>query len=250
MAPSQTLKWVEDGEPSQNNVEIEGTEPYIVGGHAAAGFWLSSDRQTTIDGLFAAGDVGGGCPQKYVTGAMAEAYIAANSIKSYLENKKDKLSPAEYEDIAERYVKVESKFFGNTVKTYNIESLEETMQKIMDNYAGGIKTHYKYNEQSLIIAAEKIAGVLNLSVKLHAVNMHELVFIHELQDRLLLCLFVIEHMRARKETRWHSFAENADYPNQSNEFNKYINSRLQDGKIKIIERDLVGREEYYEHTNR
>lgn len=250
MAPSQTLKWIEDGAPSQNNVEIEGTEPYIVGGHAAAGFWLSSDRQTTIDGLFAAGDVGGGCPQKYVTGAMAEAYIAANSIKSYLENKKDKLSAAEYEDIAERYVKVESKFFGNTVKIYNIESLEETMQKIMDNYAGGIKTYYKYNEQSLSIAAEKIAGVLNLSANLHAENMHELVFIHELQDRLLLCLFVIEHLRARKETRWHSFAENADYPNQSNEFNKYINSRLQDGKIKIIERDIVGREEYYEHTNR
>ena len=33
MAPSQTLKWVEAGKnPSEQNVEIEGTEPYIVGG--------------------------------------------------------------------------------------------------------------------------------------------------------------------------------------------------------------------------
>ena len=31
MAPSQTLKWLESGKgPSEQNVEIEGTEPYIV----------------------------------------------------------------------------------------------------------------------------------------------------------------------------------------------------------------------------
>ena len=32
MAPSQTLKWIETGElPGEQDVEIEGTEPYIVG---------------------------------------------------------------------------------------------------------------------------------------------------------------------------------------------------------------------------
>ena len=34
MAPSQTLKWLEGSRgPASENVEIEGTEPYIVGGH-------------------------------------------------------------------------------------------------------------------------------------------------------------------------------------------------------------------------
>ena len=41
MAPSQTLKWLEAGKgPSEENVEIEGTEPYIVGGHTASGYWV------------------------------------------------------------------------------------------------------------------------------------------------------------------------------------------------------------------
>lgn len=53
-------------------MEIEGTEPYIVGGHTASGYWVDNDRESTIRGLFAAGDVAGGCPQKYVTGAMVE----------------------------------------------------------------------------------------------------------------------------------------------------------------------------------
>lgn len=76
MAPSQTLKWLETaGGPSEENVEIEGTEPYIVGGHTASGYWVDNNRETTIHGLFAAGDVAGGCPQKYVTGALQRARL-------------------------------------------------------------------------------------------------------------------------------------------------------------------------------
>ena len=86
MAPSQTLKWLESGrKPSEQNVEIEGTEPYIVGGHTASGYWVDTNRQTTINGLYAAGDVAGGCPQKYVTGAMVEGEIAAKHIVQMLD---------------------------------------------------------------------------------------------------------------------------------------------------------------------
>ena len=59
---------------------IQGTEPYIVGGHTASGFWVDTKRETTIHGLYAAGDVAGGCPQKYVTGALAEGKIASFAI--------------------------------------------------------------------------------------------------------------------------------------------------------------------------
>ena len=78
MAPSQTLKWLESGKlPSQQNVEVEGTEPYIVGGHTGSGYWVDSQRRTTLRGLYAAGDVAGGAPKKFVTGALAEGKLAA-----------------------------------------------------------------------------------------------------------------------------------------------------------------------------
>ena len=79
--------------------------------------------------------------------------------------------------------------------------------------------------------------------------MHELMFVYELKERLTVCLSVIAHLKARKETRWHSFAENLDYPQKSDAWLKYVNSRIEDGKLKIIFRDLVGREEEYEHSN-
>ena len=73
-------------------MEIEGTEPYIVGGHTASGYWVDTKRATTIEGLYAAGDVAGGCPQKYVTGALAEGEIAAKSSVEYINAAEDRLA--------------------------------------------------------------------------------------------------------------------------------------------------------------
>jgi len=69
--------------------------------------------------------------------------------------------------------------------------------------------------------------------------MDELLHVYELKERLLVCRVVIAHLAARKETRWHAFAENADYPEQSDEWLKYVNSVYQDGKIKIRFRELT-----------
>lgn len=91
MAPSQTLKWIESGKnPSEQNVEIEGTEPYIVGGHTASGYWIDTERRTTVKGLYAAGDVAGGAPQKYVTGALAEGEIAGLTVLKDIKNLRQK----------------------------------------------------------------------------------------------------------------------------------------------------------------
>lgn len=255
MAPSQTLKWVEAGkDPSRQNVEIEGTEPYIVGGHTASGYWVDTNRQTTINGLYAAGDVAGGCPQKYVTGAMVEGEIAALDMINKLDKEEKN---ADFENVGE----TEQKAFDEKVNEYNsflagktqqftTEAIEEAMQKVMDNYAGGISTHYQFNEKQLELADEKIRQLIRLVDGLHADDMHDLMFVYELKERLTVCLSVIAHLGARKETRWHSFAENLDHPDKSDEWMKYVNSKCIDGKLQIIYRDLVGREAHYEHNDR
>lgn len=248
MAPSQTLKWIESGKnPSQQNVEIEGTEPYIVGGHTAAGYWVDTNRRTTINGLYAAGDVAGGCPQKYVTGALAEGEIAALDI---IKNINGFESVEIDESNIEVHIKEGLNFLMQRNSPFTTEQLEEAMQTVMDCYAGGIKTNYRFNEKQLNIADEKILKLMTLSDKLHADDFQELMYIYELRERLMVCRSVTAHLRARKETRWHSFAENLDYPQKDNEnFSKYVNSVLKDGEIKIILRDLVERGAVYEHSN-
>lgn len=249
MAPSQTIKWIESGRnPSQQNVEIEGTEPYIVGGHTASGYWVDTDRATTIDGLFAGGDVAGGCPQKYVTGALAEGEIAGLSAVKYIDSK-DSFEKISDED-TNSHLKETEKYLTDHHSLYTTEQLEEAMQTVMDSYAGGIKTNYRFNEKQLDIADYKIRQLESLTDDLYAEDFQELMYIYELKERLTVCKSVIAHLRARKETRWHSFAENLDYPEKDDKnFNKYVNSRLENGEIKIIIRDLVTGGEKYEHSN-
>lgn len=251
MAPSQTLKWLESGKnPSEQNVEIEGTEPYIVGGHTASGYWVDTDRETTIHGLFAAGDVAGGCPQKYVTGAMVEGEIAAKKIVSQLNEERDK-EKASDESTEKKALDAKiteyNRYLSNEGSMYETEALEEAMQKVMDEYAGGISTHYQFNEKQLALAKEKIEKIEKLAENVNAGDMHELMFVYELKERLIVCKSVIAHLFARKETRWHSFDENLDYPKKNGDWLKYVNSKMEDGNITVFTRKLVGREEHYEH---
>ncbi len=266
MAPSQTIRWLENETPSKANVEIEGTEPYIVGGHTASGYWVDTKRATTIEGLYAAGDVAGGCPQKYVTGALAEGEIAAKSAVEYIKassalrlaqgpDARFKVAePAEATikdaEIARHFAEIES-YLSQKNSLYTTEQLEEAMQFVMDEYAGGITTGYGYTEKQLNIAKEKIDEIESLTDKLSATDLQEVMYIYELKERLTVCKSVIAHLATRHETRWHSFAENLDYPEKDNiHWRKYVNSRLVNGEIKTFTRELTAEgQKNYEHQH-
>lgn len=242
MAPSQTLKWIESGkEPNEQDVEIEGTEPYIVGGHTASGYWIDDARRTTLKGLYAAGDVAGGCPQKYVTGALVEGEIAAETILKDLElADADLQSEEELEKLAEKADREYEAYFAEKKSFFGTEQVEEAMQKVMDAYAGGIGTNYRYNEKQLNIAEEKIDQLLALTKDLTAKDTDDLLHIYEVKERLVVCKSVIAHLKARKETRWRGFGQNMDHPGIKEEWNrKAVNSVYENGKIKILLRDLT-----------
>ena len=243
MAPSQTLKWLESGKnPSEQNVEIEGTEPYIVGGHTASGYWVNTERETTIHGLYAAGDVAGGCPQKYVTGAMVEGEIAAIDMVSKLDadTSDGSLGTSAFDEKKALDAKASEydHFLTERSQMFTTEAIEEAMQKVMDNYAGGISTHYQFNEKQLELAKEKIEQLQKLVWHISAHDMHELMFVYEVKERLTVALSVIAHLKDRKETRWHSFAENLDYPEKSKDWEIFVNSKMVDGELKMIHREL------------
>ncbi|MCD8354057.1 MAG: adenylyl-sulfate reductase subunit alpha [Clostridiales bacterium] len=253
MAPSQTLKWLESGKrPSQQNVELEGTEPYVVGGHTASGYWVDTGRRTTLRGLYAAGDVAGGAPKKFVTGALAEGEIAANTALADLPGlplPEDEALQAQEQAILQTYEQHLTPADTSTVKRYSrhfvppcrytSQQLEEAMQKVMDDYAGGIHSSYRYSEAQLDIADERLEGLTALAQDLRGTDTDDLLHIYELKDRLLVCQSLIAHLRARRETRWAGFGFNTDYPGVDDSWQLYVNSRLENGTLKIHYRNLV-----------
>lgn len=255
MAPSQTLRWVDRGHgPATENVEIEGTEPYIVGGHTASGYWVDTHRETTITNLFAAGDVAGGAPQKYVTGALAEGEIAGDEIVRRYQDQGEVQSVENetwYKEaidaILKRYVTQQGANDDSALA--RIEEQEQRLQDIMDVYAGGISQAYKYTEESLGIAKLKLEALAKDVEQLQANTLHELSYLYELRDRIVVAQALVAHLGGRKETRWHSFGEHGDYPHCSDEGLVYVNSVYTDGEFQVFQRPLVEKGDTYEHTN-
>lgn len=246
MAPSQTLKWIESGKlPSQQNVEIEGTEPYVVGGHTGSGYWIDTGRRTTLRGLYAAGDVAGGAPKKFVTGALAEGKLAMESILTDL----DELSLPSDATVQENAILASyAGHLSGKTSAFTADALEEAMQKVMDDYAGGIRSGYRYNEGQLRLAEEKIVSLAELAEALTAEDADGLLKIYELKDRLVVCRVLIAHLLARKETRWPGFGVNTDHPAEDPAWSeRYVNSRLNNGKVEVIFRSLVKGGQRYEH---
>ncbi|MGL4760721.1 MAG: adenylyl-sulfate reductase subunit alpha [Sarcina sp.] len=245
MAPIQTLYWKDNNiDIKKENVEIDGTEPYIVGGHSVSGYYVDTQRRTTIKGLYAGGDVVGGVGKKYVTGAFAEGEIAFETMDRDIKNRKIKILLRENE---KNILKNIEKYYKNSFK-YKIEDLEEEMQMTMDKCCGGISKFYGYTEEELYKGEKKIDKLLEKSKELKCENPHEFLFIRELIDRLYVSKILIEHMKARKETRMKVYCDNLSYPKKDAKYLKYCNSTFDGEKVKIKFKDLIKRGDSLEYT--
>lgn len=240
MSPSIILKWADEGvEPKDKPLEICGSEPYLVGGHGQAGYWVDHNRQTTLQGLYAAGDVAGGAPKKYVTGCFAEGEMAALAALDYIRD-------AGHVQIDEGQIWQElTRTFEPLGKPGGREpdEFEARLQKIMDEYAGGISANYELCATKLAIARE-LLEVLQREAAVHiaAADMYQLVKAHEVLDRVLVARVLVEHLLYRQETRWRSYQERVDFPERDDKrWLVFVNS-VYDPKttrIKILERPYV-----------
>ena len=259
MYPGIVLYWAANGiDPGKEPIEISGTEPYIMGGHCQAGYWIDRKRQTTIEGLYACGDVAGGYPFKFVSGCWAEGAIAGESALEYVKEEKGGLSSNTIADegLGSQISNEKERVFMALFRQAQGESgvrpweMEERIQKIMDDYAGGIGSYYEVSEERLVTAKEKLDRLRTQVDYLVADDFHELMKAHEVIDRLAVARILVEHLRYRRETRWSGFQSRTDYPERDDlHWLKFVNTKMnREGKIEVIERpyeQLVSGERYF-----
>lgn len=227
MYPGIVLYWAANGvDPSQEPVEIQGTEPYIMGGHCQAGYWVDEDRSTTLPGLYAAGDVTGGYPYKFVSGCWAEGVIAARAAALHA-------AAAPKAPVSDGAVRSEMDRVYAPIRRYAEVSdgvtpaeMEERLQKVMDEYAGGVGTFYEMNQERLEVALKLVRKLREEFSFLIARDWHELMQCHEVIDRVEVAEAVVIHLMHRKETRWPGYQTRLDYTERDDfQWLKFINSR-------------------------
>ncbi len=240
MYPHIVLYWAANGiDPSKEPVEIATTEPYITGGHCQAGYWITNKRETTIPGLYAAGDVAGGAPYKFVSGCWAEGAIAARAAADYVMAVGDLKVDKEQIDAEENRIFAPLKRYESAGDGISPREMEERLQRVMDEYAGGIKTYYEVTEAGLNAALKEILRLKEQITFLIARDIHELMLAHEAIDRLDVAEVLVHHLLFREETRWPGFTKRLEYPEIDDEsWLKFANSRKDPatGRIEMMTR--------------
>jgi adenylylsulfate reductase subunit A len=242
MTISQAILWAGTNvQPEEQSSEIAAAEPYFIGSHSgASGAWISGpeDLQTdetradyfwgyahmaTVKGLFCAGDASGASSHKFSSGSHAEGRIAAQAaIKFIVENntmpaldaaaaealKAEILKPLDtYE--ANKHLTTDPEINPNYIKP---RSFMFRLQKLMDEYAGGISAQFKTNEVLLKKALELLAFLREDAAKLAASDLHELMRCWENVHRMWQAEAHVRTVLYREETRWPGYYYRADKP--------------------------------------
>ena len=196
---------------TKDPIEIYGSDPYIVGGHTQSGYWVDIDRMTTIPGLFAAGETAGGNPNKFVGGCAAEGKLAARGAIKHMETVT--LPPLDLQQVERE----KSRVFAPLLRGPEFDGItplemEERLQRLMDEYAGGTSQFYRTNEERLDYALKHLKMLQGQSDFLVADDLHDLMMAHEVLERLTVAEALVQHLKFRKETRWQGWQTRTDYP--------------------------------------
>ena len=237
MTVGQAVLWAAtDVNPKYENPELTTSEPYVMGSHATGcGAWCSGpedispdeyfwgyNRMTTVEGLFGAGDAVGGTPHAFSSGSFTEGRLAAKAACKYIDDGKAEGIRVSQEQIDRRkeeiYKPMEHyKIYRNDIVAGSVnpnyinprQGLDR-LQKLMDEYAGGVTVNYMTNEKLLHIGLKKLKTLEEDLDKIAAENIHELLRAWELKHRTLASESVMQHTLFRKETRWPGYYYRGD----------------------------------------
>ncbi|MBU8932603.1 MAG: adenylyl-sulfate reductase subunit alpha [candidate division Zixibacteria bacterium] len=266
MTISQAILWAATNTaPEEKPSEIAACEPYFIGSHSgASGAWVSGppdiapegyawgyDNMTTVKGMFAAGDATGASSHKFSSGSLTEGRIAAKAAVAYCVD-----NPAEptFDDAKiEELKKVilapldtfETNKDGSTDQDTNPNYIRPKqfmfrLQKIMDEYAGGVSTQFTTNKPLLEKGLELLDFLREDSDKLGAEDLHELMRCWENIHRMWQAEAHIRTILFREETRWPGYYFRSDCPTMKEDWAVFANCRYdrKSGKWEMMKRDI------------
>jgi adenylylsulfate reductase subunit A len=172
------------------------------------------NRMMTVNGLFGAGDAVGGTPHAFSSGSFTEGRLSAKAACKYIDDGKAEgigISQKQIDDRkAEIYKPLETytvgrnEIVGGTVSPSYILPMPglQRLQKLMDEYAGGVTVQYMTNDKLLNMGLHKLKILEEDLEKVGAEDVHQLLRAWELKHRHRTSECVVQHTLFREETRW------------------------------------------------
>ena len=165
----------------------------------------------------------GGTAHKFSSGSFAEGRIAGKAAVKYVNDlgkSQPQVNEQEYRDLEklifeplESYRVGRNEITAGTVSPSYFLPMHglQRLEKIMDEYVGGISTNYMTNGQLLDRGLELLTMLKEDMNSMGAEDLHQLQRTWELHHRLLASESVTHHTLFRKETRWPGYYYRGDH---------------------------------------
>ncbi|MCG3252278.1 MAG: fumarate reductase/succinate dehydrogenase flavoprotein subunit [Candidatus Heimdallarchaeota archaeon] len=191
-------------------IELGITEYQLCGGHGLTGIVVNEKAETTLEGLYAAGDVA--CvPLQHLTGAFVFGQVAAENAVAYA--KKTKFKEADKAIIESEKEKLFS--IINDEKSsgkISVKEFEYKVRRTISDYVVPPK-----NERKLLQALWWIPRFRKEMKDIRVTDYHELSRFKEIQFILDCAELSVYASLERKESRWGWFHYRSDYPEQDDD---------------------------------
>ena len=263
MTVSQAILWAASNiYPEKSRSEIAACEPYFIGSHSgASGAWVSGPEDletpykwgygnmTTVQGLFSAGDGTGASSHKFSSGSHAEGRYAGKQAIRFILDNNSQPSVGDVDAIKAKCFAPMERFEANKGMTTDPEinpnyirpmSFMFRLQKIMDEYAGGVVSAFKTSKALLERGIELLDMLKEDAEKLGAEDNYELERCWENVHRMCQAEAHVRTILFREETRWPGYYFRADTPTMDEKNWKcFANCTFKDGEWKFEKREVV-----------
>lgn len=190
-----------------SDIELWPTEYYLCGGHGMTGIFVNEKAETTLPGLYAAGDVSL-VARGHLSGAFVYGEIAAEEATDYIRRNPLKAGC--------KGVKLEvlkdnlAKRMGQTGGEVSIEEFEYKVRRLISDYCTPPKNAYKLN--MALWWMDRFDKEIREKVRIRGI--HDLFKTLEVENIIQCARLSATASLERKESRWGFWHSRADYPDK------------------------------------
>ncbi len=211
-------------------VEMHISEIGLCSGHSASGVWVNERAETTVPGLYAAGDLA--CvPHNYMLGAFVYGRLAGESAAEYC-------AATELGEVDEVQVEAERKrIFAPLARQHGLppSQVEYKLRRLVNDYLQPPKV-----TRRMEIGLARFEEIRRDIDQIVASNPHELMRAAEVRFILDCAEMAARASLYRTESRWGLYHQRQDYPEQDNdEWRVHVQVKKgADGRMTVFKRAL------------
>lgn len=223
-----------DNDFRTGEIELWPTEVYLCGGHGLTGVRVNENAESSVPGLYAAGDTSL-VARGHLSGALVFGEIAAESAGDHAAS--NEFADIDYSKV-DAFIEKRNARIGQGKNPIAVEEFEFKVRRIITDYLSPPKNEYKLNR--ILWWMDRFRKELDEMV--YVKDQHDLFKTYEVRNIIECATLSAIASLERKESRWLPWHYRSDFPEKDDaNWKKHIVLTQGDepGKVNVEHKDII-----------